>query len=159
MRTGAQLVVGPNGGDLVLGPTGIRFDSGPSTSILATLLSHARARPQDVEADANQTGRRGWWPDLDQDRFGSRLWTLARTKRTDETLRRAKSITEEALAYLVEDGIAAGVEVTTKWTNGRLDIQIGLRRGENRRWSFLWTALEAGTYDLGDYTVEVVALG
>jgi len=45
------------------------------------------------------------------DRIGSRLWLLARAKLVPETAARAKEYAEEALAWLVADGVAARVEV------------------------------------------------
>lgn len=59
--------------------------------------------------------RFGWWgdtlPPVDNDRIGSRLWLLLRAKIVPETIERAKEYCREALQWLLDDGIAAVVEV------------------------------------------------
>ena len=46
------------------------------------------------------------------DRIGSRLWLLSREKQLAGVLDRARHYAEEALAWLVEDGVATAVSVT-----------------------------------------------
>jgi phage gp46-like protein len=158
MRTGARIAVGPAGGDLVLGGTGLEFDSGLATAVLASLLADARARPEDVAGDPRQGWRRGWWPDTDSDRFGSRLWTLARAKRVPEVLRRAELIATEALEWLRRDGIVASLEVLAEFdSHGQLALRVELRRGFQRRWSYLWDSLAQGTYMAEGFNVQLVA--
>ncbi|MBK3797866.1 phage tail protein [Azospirillum brasilense] len=82
-------------------------------AVLMSLFTWARAQPGDVlPADR----RMGWWgdtfPTVAGDRIGSRLWLLSREKLLPETLRRAREYAEEALAWLVTDGVAQRVEVT-----------------------------------------------
>lgn len=81
-------------------------------SVLISLFTWRRANPDDpLPADARQ----GWWGDSypvePNDRIGSRLWLLARSKLTEDTVRRAREYAEEALAWLVQDGVAARVSV------------------------------------------------
>lgn len=69
-----------------------------------------------AEADDPIEGERwGWWGDnlAEQvgDRIGSRLWLLSREKLTASTVQRAIEYGKEALAHLVEDGVATGVTV------------------------------------------------
>lgn len=79
-------------------------DGGLETAVLLSLFTNAR------DGDA-----RGWWGDVvpvvSGDRFGSRLWTLAREKDTAAVLQRARELAREALAWLLEDKVAAAVEV------------------------------------------------
>ncbi|WP_451998988.1 phage GP46 family protein [Azospirillum argentinense] len=82
-------------------------------AVLMSLFTWARAQPGDVlPADR----RMGWWgdtyPTVAGDCIGSRLWLLSREKLLPETLRRAREYAEEALAWLVTDGVARRVEVT-----------------------------------------------
>jgi phage gp46-like protein len=84
-------------------------------AIWVSLFTDRRAAPDDKITDGTDD-RRGWWADAFSDKaIGSRLWLLDRAKRTEETRRRAETYAREALAWLVEDGIAARVDVTAEW--------------------------------------------
>ncbi len=64
---------------------------------------------------ANPTDPRGWWGDAlsDGDRWGGRLWTLARrAKHTTETLRQAEDLAREALRWLLDDNEANTLSVS-----------------------------------------------
>lgn len=80
-------------------------------SVVISLFSWRRALPTDP-VDGQ---RWGWWADgiegVQNDRIGSRLWLLARAKVTPETLERAREYAEEALQWMVDDGVATGVSV------------------------------------------------
>lgn len=81
-------------------------------AVVISLFTWRRANPDDeLPGDL----RMGWWgdsfPSVPNDRIGSRLWLLSRAKLTAETVIRAREYAEEALRWLVEDGIAARVEV------------------------------------------------
>lgn len=127
-------------------------ESGLETAVILSLFCDARAREDDVIPDG--TGyRRGWWADsvaplasggltvredaaAAHDRIGSRLWLLSREKQLPEVLRRAKDYAEEALAWLIDDGVARRVSVTPSvprqgwlW----LDISIDLADGGEYR--------------------------
>ena len=157
MRTGARLNADIAGGDLVLGPDGIEFDNGLVTAVLCSLLADARARPEDVEADPNLVGRRGWWNDTDSDRFGSRLWKLSRAKQLDTTLIDAEVLARESLDWLVRDGIASAVTVEAEWNGeGCLELAISLTRGTERRWSYLWADQLEGRYDVEGLGIVLV---
>lgn len=63
---------------------------------------------------ANPADPRGWWGDALSagDRWGSRLWTLARrAKHTTETLRQAEDLSREALRWLLDDKEATTLNV------------------------------------------------
>lgn len=81
-------------------------------AVVISLFTWRRANPDDeLPGDLRQ----GWWgdsfPSVPNDRIGSRLWLLSRAKLTTETVIRAREYAEEALRWLVDDGIAAQVEV------------------------------------------------
>jgi len=118
----------------------------------ASIFSWARAQPGDVlpSTRSGKRDRRGWFAeglsaDYQNDAFGSRLWLLERAKLTAETLRLARSYVEEALAWLVDDGIAESVAVEVqRQGRGGLSIAVTVTRGsgslaaEDLRLSFLW---------------------
>jgi phage gp46-like protein len=64
---------------------------------------------------------------------------LRRAKTSPETLRLARAYAEEALAWMVTDGIAKRVTVTT--SRVRMDVllmQVAIERADNQRWEGLW---------------------
>lgn len=93
-------------------------DDGLRTAVVISLFTDRRAEADD-ELPAGETDRRGWWGDLladiEGDWIGSRRWLYVREKQTAETARKIREADEEALAWLVEDGIAAAVTVETEW--------------------------------------------
>jgi len=116
-------------GDLVR-PDGLEFetDQGLETAVIISLFTDRRAGQDDALPDARDKDRRGWWgdayADTPGDLIGSRWWLLRRSKATQETINRAKSYAEEALAWMVEDGVAKSVEVTAEKISG---IILGVR--------------------------------
>lgn len=135
-------------GDIELSGAELRADDGLKTAVVISLFTDRRALTDDaLPAGVNADDRRGWWADAlageEGDRIGSRLWLLAREKITTETLRRAEEYAAEALAWLIEDGIAAAVAVTAEHAgNGVLAIGVRISRpkGEivNYRFNGLW---------------------
>lgn len=125
-------------GDLVLGSSGLSQDSSLKTAVILSLFTDRRAALDDsVVGD-----RRGWVGDAladDGDRWGSRLWLLKREKQTEETRRRAIDYANEALAWLIDDGVASLVDVSAEWVRPTmlgLTIQITLASGSAERFAF-----------------------
>lgn len=124
-------------------------DEGLRTAVAVSLLTDRLAEADDEIPDGT-TDRRGWWGDLPlpgaaQDRIGSRLWLLAREKRTPATLVRAEGYAAEALAWLTEDGIAAAVDVAATWGGAfgdQLHLVVTIRRGnaDDARYDFAWSS-------------------
>jgi phage gp46-like protein len=112
--------------DLALAETGaLAKDDALQTAVVLSLFTDARARPDDgAEGD-----RRGWVGDAftPEDRVGSRLWLLKREKQTEETRRRAEDYANEALAWLVDAGLATSVSVTAVWVaRGVLGLAVAI---------------------------------
>lgn len=114
-------------------------------SVFNSLFSWARADDSDeLPADSKE----GWWgdayADIEGDRFGSKLWLLSRSKVTSEVILLAQSYAEEALAWLVTDGIAKTVTVTAEESEpGALTISAAIQKpasGEllNMRFQDIW---------------------
>lgn len=96
-------------------------------AVINSLFTWARARPGD-ELPTPESPRMGWWGDTyaqqNGDRFGSRLWLLSRETITAGTVAKARDLAEEALDWLVDDGVAARVRVETE----RLGLEtLGMR--------------------------------
>lgn len=133
--------------DLALGGGTLALEEGLASAVLVSLFSDHRAASGEVPAGADP---RGWWgdallPPAPGDRIGSRLWLLAREKSTEETRARAEDYAREALAWLVEDGIAERVEVAASWAEPRpagwLRLVVTVHRpGEvPARYAMLWS--------------------
>lgn len=118
-------------------------------AVLISLFSWRRANADD---DLPGSNKFGWWgdtyPEIDNDRIGSRLWLLGRAKIVPETILRAKEYAEEALKWLVDDGVATSVEVQAE-RHGLSGVALGVRitRGEksaiNIRFVNVWDYLNA----------------
>ena len=71
------------------------------------------------------------FPALANGRIGSRLWLLRRRSLTSQTIRDAKRYAEEALAWLIDDGIVTTVAVTvSRSAVNTLSAVVELRRPE-----------------------------
>ena len=127
----------------------LKPDDGLRTAILISLFTDRRAELGDILPDL-AADRRGWWADavseIEGDRIGSRLWLLARSKRENQVLDRARQYVREALAWLVEDRICEDFTVAADWVDTRGDAfaitGTGPRPGvDPARWrfDFVWT--------------------
>lgn len=107
----------------VASPSGIDLIGGQDlyTAVLISLFSDRTAAADDVITDGT-TDPRGWWGDATPtgaaavSPIGSRLWLLYRSKAIQATLLAAKGYIVEALQWLVDDGVAAAVDVFVEWT-------------------------------------------
>ncbi len=134
--------------DLVLEDDDVARDEGLETAILISLFTDRWV--DQAQLPQGETDPRGWWADLlnddPSDEIGSRLWTLARAKPTGETLESAREFATEALQWLLDDGIASAVAVTTEYPErGRMSIGVNVTRpsGDTGRFRFVWTMSDA----------------
>lgn len=134
--TDILLQLGPDGGDFCLTDAGeLATEGGLRSAIIVSLFSDARF--EGVEG-----GPRGFWGGEPGE--GSLLWLLAREKQTQDVLVRARGYAEDALAWLIEDGIASKVTVRATYpTPGRLELHVSIERGANPAWEHLWRATDA----------------
>lgn len=140
-----------SGGDLVR-------ELGLRTAVLMSMYTDRRADADSVLPDPSSDDRRGWWGDqinIDyvDDRIGSRLWLLERSKTTEQTLADAKFYIEECLQWMIDDEVVQAIEVEVERQNrkdgtatlaGRISIMQS--DGTNKAFKFddLWKAeLEA----------------
>ena len=114
-------------------------------AVVVSLFSWGRAQPD----DAVEGVRWGWWGDgLDgqtNDRIGSRLWLLSREKLSASTLTRAREYAEQSLQWLLEDGVASKVTVTTERRGlDGLAMRVVIERADgplNLRFDNVWSFL------------------
>ena len=142
------------GGDLAT-------DGGLASAVAVSLFTDARALPGDrlpdeavppwdqVTPPQRFNDRRGFWGDaIPSTRFvdegrrqvtGSRLWLLRREKITPTTLARAETYTREALAWLIEDGVARRIDVEASVERDSwLVLSIAIMRPDGLRFEHVW---------------------
>lgn len=119
--------IGIENGDLLT-------DYGMRTAVIISLFTDRQANDDDVIPDGTDN-RRGWWADSyndDGDKIGSRLWLLGREKQTDDTLGRAEEYADEALLWLIDDGMAKTVSNIASWSSdGLLSITTTIKSSDN----------------------------
>jgi phage gp46-like protein len=94
------------------------------TAILISLFTDRIAASDDVIPDGSSDPR-GWWGDDAAHPIGSRIWLLGRAKQTTETLSRAQDYIDEALQWLIDDGVVARFDIVTEWTrSGMLGARV-----------------------------------
>jgi len=119
--------------------------------VWVSLFSDRRA---DGDDDLPDTGgdpvyRGGWWADsYSNDQFGSKLWLLARSPVNPITLMQVQQYAAEALAWMVDAGLAARVDVAAERQDlGRIALQVVItkRDGTNEAVAYpdLWSAFAA----------------
>lgn len=111
------------------------------TAVLISLFTDATAAADDTMPDGSGDPR-GWWAGP----IGSKLWLRTRMKATATVPALVKNDIEQALSWLIEDGVVASVDVTTEWTRpGMLGGQIVLRRTDGAKaalnFSRLWESM------------------
>lgn len=101
--------------DFGFGLGDLTADEGLETAVFLSLFTNRRAETSDVLPD-KQSDLQGWWADdfpvVAGDLVGSRLWLLARETNQATVLQRAQAYAEEALQWLLDDGVASSVVVT-----------------------------------------------
>jgi len=112
----------------VLATYSVELEETFQTAIILSLFSDRRASNDDT-LPLNETDRRGWVgdefasDDFDSraDPWGSRLWLWHYGKTGAGVLEKARFAAQEALDWLVRDGIADRVAVTAQWAGERGD--------------------------------------
>lgn len=134
-----------NGGNFIL-------DNGLESAVWESLLTNRRLDPGDPRPPSGQRG--GWWGDhegSDQDPAhpsGSKLWTLSGAPLHAGTVRKAALYAREALAWMIEDGIADRVETRAEITGPNVlgfTVRIHRPGDEDDRWLSFWQAIALDT--------------
>ena len=118
------------------------------SAVIISLFTWARAAAGEVDENAPRFGWFGDKIDADNtDSIGSKLYLLKRKKITNQTIMDAREYIEQALHWMIEDGVAteinAEVERNASDVN-RVDALVQIVRGDRSRtmkfndlWSFL----------------------
>lgn len=141
-----------NDADLAMIDGDLASDRGLETAFALSLFTDRRAEDDDVPPSGDPNDRGGWWADefavVPGDRFGSRLWLLSRAKVTNQTALLAKQYASEAVAWAIEDKVAASIDVTTSIvtlaTGKALSISVAGQRPSGPGFSFqyVWDHLQ-----------------
>lgn len=131
------------------GDLALETDGGLETAVILSLLTWRRADPEDPVRDAKDL--KGWWGDTDGmtdvpgDHFGSKLWICMTMPATQETLELARRYTQEALQWMLVDGVADAVEVELEIQTNRdgqkvLAGRVGIQRPQSLSlsWFDVW---------------------
>lgn len=124
--------------DYALETGALQNDPGLETAVVISLFTDRRAEPDD-ELPVDAEDRRGWWGDVappmvngravDGDRIGSRLWLLGREKQLQSVVERARQYVEEALSWMIEDGLCERIDVIAEIVRtGVLGVGITIHR-------------------------------
>lgn len=115
---------------------GLLKESGDSFGLLTRAVLISLFTWRRAETDDDTTEVFGWWgdtfPTVANDRIGSRLWLLRRSKLTNATAARARDYARQALQWMTDDGVAARVEVDatrTGLSSMRLDVVLWQQDG------------------------------
>lgn len=134
--------------DVSVNPVDMTDDNVLETAVIISLFTDRLAEQDDLKL-MEDTDRRGWWadalPDM-PDNIGSRLYLLGREKQMQNVLNRAREYAEEALKWLIDDGVASHVQVQASIPrNGWLKLAVQLSRPNkpDAQFDYLWEALNA----------------
>jgi phage gp46-like protein len=119
-------------------------------TVWVSLFSDATADPGELMPELG-ADRRGWWFDTDEPagfRMGSLLWLHMREKKTEAARLAIENTAAASLQWLVEDGVAAAVDVKAEWIDAprdaiRLTVTTTEPNGVRRDWKvdLLWGGL------------------
>lgn len=92
------------------------FQLDPLTrAVVISLFTHRRADPDD-NADVPM----GWWGDtwpmVANDRYGSKLWLLQRSKLTNALVNTVRTYLRESLQWMLDDGVVSRVDIDVQRT-------------------------------------------
>ena len=114
-----------------------------TTAVLISLFTDRVLSTDQLPPDGSND-RRGWWADTYEEMpIGSRLWTLARIAISNRTqlLATARDMCNEALAWLISDGVAQAVNVQTSFpapTMLGIQIRVIEPNGNIQPFQFSW---------------------
>jgi phage gp46-like protein len=139
-----QLTIRENGSfDFKVDSFDFVLDEGLESAVVISLFTDRRVPLE--ELPYWEKSQRGWWGDSQNDdpndKTGSKLWLLNREKQLDEVLRRAEDYSRQALAWMVEDGIAKSITALAEWVaDGQMKLSIGIKKPNDKNENFSFDA-------------------
>ena len=108
-------------------------DGGFRTAVIISFFTDGLANPGD-EILGDPTDPRGWWgdtfPEIDGDLIGSRFWLLGRSKTTIPNERLFRLEGRSALQWMIDDGAARAIVVTSDRRENRVGIRVEIHKLE-----------------------------
>lgn len=121
----------------------LKRDDGLETAVLLSLFTDRRVAQSEVP-DGDES-KRGWWGDLVSDipgdQIGSKLWILERSKLLNATAQATQTRAEQALAWMIEDGVAESVGVVVTIDGQVMNIKVSIKKPDdaaNSLFSMFW---------------------
>ncbi|MBC1188973.1 phage tail protein [Kluyvera sp. SCKS090646] len=116
-------------------------------AVVISLFTHRRADPDD-NADVPM----GWWgdtwPAVANDRYGSKLWLLQRSKLTNALVNTVRTYLRDALQWMLDDGVVSRIDIDIQRTGiNELSNQIVLWRRDGPviiSFNDLWSVITNG---------------
>ncbi len=100
--------------DLVLNNSEIQIDESLRMPVLISLFTDARCEKNEIPK--GQTSQKGFWGDsILGEKTGSKLWLLDKSKLNNETLIKYKEYAQDVLKWMITDGIAKEIKVTSEY--------------------------------------------
>lgn len=126
----------------------IEMDDGLESAIIVSLFTDKRVTIEELPFP--EVDRAGWWGDLlaeiETDKIGSKLWLLAREKKTEQTRTRIIEYIKEALDWLITDGIAQTIDVNATYPTAEresVEVAISIQKPVGKvvfKYSLNWNA-------------------
>lgn len=116
-------------------------------AVVISFFTHRRADPDD-NADVPM----GWWgdtwPAVANDRYGSKLWLLQRSKLTNALVNTVRTYLRDALQWMLDDGVVSRIDIDVQRTGiNELSNQVVLWRRDGPviiSFSDLWSVITNG---------------
>ena len=116
-------------------------------AVVISFFTHRRADPDD-NADVPM----GWWgdtwPAVANDRYGSKLWLLQRSKLTNALVNTVRTYLRDALQWMLDDGVVSRIDIDIQRTGiNELSNQVVLWRRDGPviiSFSDLWSVITNG---------------
>lgn len=122
-------------------------DADLETAVLFSLFTDAPAPSGTLTPDGSNDLRGCWIDGMENFQMGSILWTIEGAKKQGNSLlTHARTICEQALQWLVDDGIVGSITVQTSWLNATsLNIVIQLTKpdGDGLSFQYAWAWKDA----------------
>lgn len=139
--------------DLVMIDLDLASDRGIETAALLSLFLDKRCDDDDKPPSGDPRDRRGWWADEflpdEGDGYGSLLWLLDRSVRTNQTALLAEQYVRDALDWMLVDRVVASIDVVITITTDGIRYAVDLHRpGRDPvafRFDHVWTNLTTAT--------------